>query len=150
MFVALRHALPGGIILYQGVALGFCVCIFQFILERKYRSSTASQASKNAVLSFLLIYCFVFTIPTTVDRAYSVKLLTRLDRSPVGLTHDEVNRLFIDGFILEGGVDKRLVEQTSTGSIRKLDGRYVLTPTGRFLTVMFHMTRVLFACGEDR
>ena len=133
--------------LYQGVVLGvFSISLTQFLLERRRETG---EAAKNALLTFLLIYSFVFTVPTTVDRAYSVKLLMALGQSPAGLTHDEINDLFVHGLIAEGGVDNRLVEQTSTGSIRANDGRYSLTRMGRFLNASFRISRsCLRICGN--
>jgi hypothetical protein len=147
-FIALRHLQSGGIILYQGVALGACISLAQFVWERKVRGLALVGAAKNALLLFLLIYAFVFTVPTTVDRSYSVKFLTRLGDAPAGLTRAEVDNVFVHGFVAEGAVDKRLVEQTKTGSIRELDGRYSLTPMGRFLSASFHWSQVIFACQE--
>ena len=149
-FVAIRHALPNGIVLYQGIALGFVASICQYLIERRRQAARRGPAAKNALLLFLLIYSFVFTIPTTVDRAYSVKMLTSLEESPSGLTRNEINRVFLNGFVSEGGVEKRLREQTSTGSIKEHDGRYVLTPFGRFIAASFRVTRVVFACGGKR
>ena len=145
-FIALRHVQPTGIMLYQGVVVGIFVSLAQFLLERRRETG---EAAKNALLTFLLIYSFVFTIPTTVDRSYSVKMLTALGRSPAGLTRDEINDLFVHWLVGEGGVDKRLIEQTSTGSIRANDGRYTLTRMGRFLDASFRMTGVVFASESD-
>ena len=139
----MRHARPTGIILYQGVFLGFFISLAQFSVERR-RFRQVGEAAKNALLTFLLIYSFVFTVPTTVDRAYSVRLLTRLDQSPNGLTHDEIKDIFVHGFSTEGRVDKRLIEQTSTGSIREHNRRYSVTPMGRFLSATFRVTQVIF------
>ena len=146
-FIAIRHAQPTGIMLYQGVVVGVFVSFAQFFMERR-RVPGTGEAAKNALLTFLLIYSFVFTVPTTVDRAYSVKLLMALGQSPAGLTRDQINDLFVHGLIAEGGVDKRLIEQTSTGSIRANDGRYSLTRTGRFLDASFRLARVVFASEE--
>jgi hypothetical protein len=55
--------------LYQGVVLGILISLTQFLFERRRVSETV-EAAKNALLTFLLIYSFVFTVPTTVDRAY--------------------------------------------------------------------------------
>ena len=148
-FVAIRHAQPTGIMLYQGVVVGVFVSLIQFFLERR-RVPGTGEAAKNALLTFLLIYSFVFTIPTTVDRSYSVKLLAALGQSTTGLTRDEINDLFVHWLVGEGGVDKRLREQTSTGSIRANDSRYSLTRMGRFLNASFHITGVVFASeGSD-
>jgi hypothetical protein len=146
-FVAIRHVKPMGIILYQGVVLGLSVSLGQFVLERR-RAPHVGDAAKNALLSFLLIYCFVFTIPTTVDRAYSVKMLTAVGRSPDGLTRREISDVFVDGLVAGGGIDKRLLEQTATGSLQAENGRYSLTRMGRLLNASFRITQVIFACED--
>jgi hypothetical protein len=143
-----RHVLPSGIIFYQGIALGFCICILQFVLERRLRHPAAPTAVKNALLSFLLIYAFVFTIPTTVDRSYSVMFLNRLAQSPAGLIQGEIENVYVHGFTSGGAVDKRLKEQISTGTIRERGGRYILTPFGHFLSGSFRLTQAVFACEE--
>ena len=147
-FVALRHAAPGGIILYQGVLLGLGFTVLQLLYER-FRHVSLTDASKHAAITFLLIYSFVFTVPTTADRAYSVAMLTRLGEAPDGLSRDELTEMFVRRFLAEGGVDKRLVEQTATGSIEEHQGRYALTSTGRLLDGAFRITQILFACGKS-
>jgi hypothetical protein len=148
IFVLVRHLLRSGIIFYQGVALGLCICILQFVLEKRFCHLAATTAMKNALLSFLLIYAFVFTIPTTVDRSYSVMFLNRLAQSPAGLTQGEIENVYVQGFTSGGAVDKRLKEQISTGTIQEQGGRYTLTAFGRFLSGSFHLTQELFACEE--
>jgi hypothetical protein len=106
-FVAIRHAQPTGIILYQGVVLGLSISLAQFVTERR-RALSVSEAAKNALLTLLLVYCFVSNIPTTVDRAYSVKVLTAVGRSPDGLTRGEISDLLVDGLVA-GGLDRRAI-----------------------------------------
>lgn len=150
LFIALRHLHPQGILFYQGIALAALLAAAQFALDWRRRRVPRPQALKDALLSFLLIYCFVFTIPTTVDRAYSVKMLMRMGESPTGMSKDEVATMFVNGFLQEGAVDKRLQEQAATGSIREHEGRYTLTPAGRFLDGAFRFTQAVFACEEKR
>lgn len=150
LFIALRHLRPQGILFYQGMALAALLGAGQLALDWRRGGVPRSQALKDALLSFLLIYCFVFTVPTTVDRAYSVKMLMRMGEAPAGMSKDEVATMFANGFLQQGAVDKRLQEQAATGSIRERDGRYELTATGRFLDRAFRLTQAIFACGEKR
>jgi hypothetical protein len=150
LFIALRHMRPQGILFYQGIGLALLVGLVQFALDWQRGSVLRAQACKDALLTFLLIYCFVFTIPTTVDRAYSVKMLLRMGEAPAGMNKEEVARMFANGFLQEGAVDKRLQEQAATGSIEEHDGRYSLTATGRFLERAFRLTQAVFACEEKR
>jgi len=150
LFIALRHLRPQGILFYQGIGLAALVAVLQFALDWKRRMVPRPQALKDSMLTFLLIYCFVFTVPTTVDRAYSVKMLMRMGEAPAGMSKEEVSQVFVNGFLQEGAVDKRLKEQAATGSIEERDGRYSLTATGRFLDRAFRITQAVFACEEKR
>jgi hypothetical protein len=150
LFIALRHLRPQGILFYQGIGLAALVAFCQFALDWKQGRVPRAQALKDSMLSFLLIYCFVFTIPTTVDRAYSVKMLMRMGEAPAGMSKEDVAQMFVNGFLQEGAVDKRLKEQAATGSIEERDGRYSLTATGRFLDRAFRLTQAVFACEEKR
>lgn len=147
-FIALRHAQPNGIILYQGVLLGLGVACLQFMVERRRRLAP-HDAAKNAMITFLLIYSFVFTVPTTAERAYSVAMLARLGDAPEGLSRNDLSDLFVRQFLTEGGVDKRLAEQTATGSVEEQGGRYVLTPTGHLLNRALRITQIVFACRKS-
>jgi len=150
LFIALRHVRPQGILFYQGIGLALLVGCLQFALDWKRRAVPRPQGAKDALLTLLLIYCFVFTIPTTVDRAYSVKMLLRMGEAPAGMSQEEVAHMFVNGFLREGAVDKRLKEQAATGSIEEHDGRYTLTASGRFLERAFRLTQAIFACEEKR
>lgn len=150
LFIALRHIKPEGILFYQGIGLAVLVAAAQFALDRNRRKLPRSQAAKDSLLTFLLAYCFVFTIPTTVDRAYSVKMLMRMEEAPHGMSKDEVATMFANGFLEQGAVDKRLKEQAATGSIQEHDGRYSLTATGHFLDRAFRLTQAVFACEERK
>jgi hypothetical protein len=144
-FIALRHAMPGGIVLYQGTAVGFLVSVpLWFYLKSR---CGGLQAFKDSLLTFVLIYSFVFTVPTTVDRSYSVKMLNRFATEGRGLTEKEISDEYVRYFVSGGGVERRIKEQTGTGSIQKdASGQWVLTPRGRFLVWTFRLTEVLFAC----
>ena len=149
IFIGLRHMVPGGFLLYQGIAVGVAVALGQLFFQRGRRASLL-QAFKDSALTFLLIYAFVFTIPTTVDRSYSVRMLNRLAASSAGLSTEEIGRSYSQYFSEGGGVEKRLREQIATGTIREKDERFVLTPVGRFLSWTFRGTETIFACGDAR
>lgn len=146
-FIALRHLQPDGILFYQGCALGVLIAGIQVVLAR-LRKVDWSVSLKDGLLTLLLIYSFVFTVPVTVDRSYSVKMLQHLADAPAGLSRDEVNQNYISEFVRHGGVDKRLMEQQATGTIEKQNDVYVLTGKGRFLDHAFRWTCQLFACQQ--
>lgn len=144
-FIVVRWLFPGGILFYQGVGLAVvAAALFAAV------SWDAPGVGRDALLLFLLLYAFVFTVPTTVERAYSVRMLLRIDASPRGLTRDEIGRMYVDGFLAEGGVDKRVSEQVATGSIADHDGRLRVTPFGAALARAFRAAQRLFAADQNR
>ncbi|HEY1091853.1 MAG TPA: hypothetical protein VGE47_12230 [Burkholderiaceae bacterium] len=147
-FVALRQLWPGGILFYQGLALGLLVAACQCLFLRR-RGRAWAAATKDGWITFLMIYAFVFTVPTTVDRAYSVRMIEQLDHAQLGLSRDEILRFYAEDFARQGGVDKRLREQLATGTLQEREGRFELTPAGRQLARAFALTRRLFACGQS-
>lgn len=147
-FIALRHAAPGGILLYQGIALGGVISIAQFGVQKLMGAQTFTVVAKDALLSFLLIYAFVFTVPTTVDRAYSVKMIMHLAVAPDGANRAAIADDYIADFVRGGGLHKRLTEQSASGVLREEGGIYKLTATGRLLDKAFRTTQWIFRCGE--
>jgi hypothetical protein len=147
LFVVLRHCHPDGVLLYQGIALACFSSVAQYIVAR-YRDQTIALAAKDALLAFLSIYAFVFTVPTTVDRSASVKMIHHLFDSPDGLTRDEMNHFYVDDVVNVREVEKRLIEQRESGTITEVSGRYMLTPKGRVLAETFSAAEVLFDCGQ--
>lgn len=147
-FIALRHLAPGSILLYQGMALGGLISVAQFGVQKLTGRQPFTVATKDALLSFLLIYAFVFTVPTTVDRAYSVKMIMHLASAPAGTNRAAIADDYIADFVRGGGLDKRLTEQAASGVLREEGGLYKLTATGRLLDKAFRATQWIFRCGE--
>lgn len=145
-FVLLRHVHPSGFILYQGIVLGAIASILQVAITNYKSQTSLTSLAKDGLLTFFIIYAFVFTVPTTVDRSYSVKMIELMAKQPKGATRIEIDQLYTTYFIEQGGVAKRLEEQLSTGTIREERGTFVLTPKGRMLNWMFHVAQNLFAC----
>jgi hypothetical protein len=149
IFIAIRHIQPTGILFYQGLATGAVITVAQFVFVRSSRIAKAGRAptpGKDAVITFLLIYAFVFTVPTTVDRSYSVRMIGHLADAPDGLSRAEINQLYTQDFVDAGGVDKRLTEQSATGTIHQENGRYMLTKGGAILAKVFYSMEVVFDC----
>lgn len=148
-FIALRHVHPDGILFYQGCALAIVVCAAQMMIARARGRLTWSGAIKEGMTTWLLLYAFVFTVPVTADRSYSVKMLQHIGEDPGGLSRDEVNSRYISDFVARGGVDKRLFEQQATGTIARQGDAYVLTEKGRVFDNAFRWTCRLFACQQQ-
>lgn len=146
-FVAWRQLFPAGILFYQGLWLALLLPGLQFLLTGRQAGAATRRLArfKDALLSFLLAYAFMFTVPTTVDRAYSVKLLLQLAEQPQGMSKTEIAAFYVNDFLNSGAIDKRLKEQGATGSIVEEQGRYHLTPMGRRLAASFVWMRRLFA-----
>jgi hypothetical protein len=143
---AWRHAAAGGILFYQGIAIAAVAGIGLALALRLRGADGRTTPLKDGLLTFLIVYAFVFTVPTTVDRSYSVRMLQKLDASSSGLTRDELTGFFMRDFIAEGGVDRRLREQTRTGTIVPLGERWQLTPEGHWLNRAFEATCAAFVC----
>ena len=96
-FILLRHTHPEGFLLYQGIVLGFLFSIGLLIWQLTlYGKATFFQAMKDALLAFLIIYAFVFTIPTTVDRSYSVYMINQIAKNSAGLNQKEITQMYIN------------------------------------------------------
>jgi hypothetical protein len=104
VFIAWRHLRPEGILFYQGMALGVIVSIAYGAISWRVFNATVSTALESAFFCFLLIYSFVFTVPTTVDRAYSVKMLAHIGAHPAGLDRAQIQQWFTSDFLERGGV----------------------------------------------
>jgi hypothetical protein len=144
LFVLWRRFHPEGIVFYQGVLLAAMVAIAQFAAVSLARAGNVASRLKDSVFSFLLLYCLVFTVPTTVDRAYSVRMILEIENSGAGLTREEIEHWFATDFQAQGGVQKRLQEQLVTGSLVQRGERFQLTSLGHFLAASFRWMQWLF------
>ena len=146
-FLAWRHLQPAGILFYQGVASAVLASLLQlaFALVRHTRWSVAF---KDTAITFLLAYAFLFTVPTTVDRSYSVGMLLRLAQAPGGMSREDVSRLYVEDFVNRGGVERRLKEQQATGTRVERAGKFVLTDEGDALVTAFRVTCAIFVCQQ--
>jgi hypothetical protein len=138
---------PQGILFYQGLACAFACSLAQWAVARHRARAVGPAVTKDALLTFLLAYAFMFTVPTTVDRAYSVRMIQQLNQSRDGLSRAEMEDWFARRFIGEGGVERRVREQLATGTLREEQGRFVLTARGRWLAWAFGVTQRLFNCS---
>ncbi|MCE4538587.1 hypothetical protein LXT12_15145 [Pelomonas sp. P7] len=146
-FVVTRQLLPQGILFYQGLACASACALAQWVVTRRSTRAARLTATKDALLTFLLAYAFMFTVPTTVDRAYSVRLIQQLDQSRDGMSRAEMEDWFAGRFIGEGGVERRVREQLATGTLSEEHGRFVLTARGRWLAWAFGAAQRIFNCG---
>lgn len=159
VLVLWRHLSPGGILFYQGVAVAALAGVLGGALAvafaRRRRATRGPGGArpivttpfKDGLLAALLVYAFVFTVPTTVDRSYSVRLLQRLAQADAGMTESQVTTAFLADFAVAGGVHRRLDEQLASGNIVRDGDTWRLTARGRALTDAFRTTCQVFVCA---
>lgn len=149
VFLALRHGWTDGILFYQGIISAVVGGGATMCINLRQRRTTPLQNAKDALLVLLACYAFMFTIPTTVERSYSVKLLEELD-SRGSMTDAEALSWIEAHWAGKQGLAKRLQEQELSGSIRRADGRISLTSRGQMLVRSFKLTATWFAAsGEE-
>lgn len=146
IFVAWRHLEPEGILFYQGCVAAALAAALQLAVS--LLRGAKGTPWKDATITLLASYAFMFTVPTTIDRAYSVRMLEHLQRQPEAVGRAELEQWFAGYFATADGVERRLREQVVTGSLREAgDGRYELTARGRLLAQSFVLLQRVFACG---
>lgn len=144
-----RHSRPDAILFYQGIVLALVVAVIHGGLAWRFaKPRIGLTALKDALLVFLLAYSFMFTVPTTVDRSYTIRMLGVLDGAPSGMTREELAKHFGVYFAEHGGVDRRIAEQIDTGTLAAHGERIQLTPFGHLLTKAFALNCRLFACRQ--
>lgn len=136
LFIVIRFLFPSGIVFYQGVIVSFVIVVI-FV--------TSNLRSLSAALAILFTTLFINgVIITTVDRAYSVKMIGWIGSNPSGMKIEDIESLFSNKFIREGGVDKRIKEQIASGVIEINNGEITLTNRGYFFEYCFNVIRFVF------
>ncbi len=140
VFAIYRQFDPAGIVFYQGIISVIPVLLIYFFFHR------GNENCRNEILIiFLLTYAINITIITTVDRAYSIKMLMWIEDGSEGKTAEDLEKLFANNFIKAGGVSKRTEEQMASGNINKDNhGSYHLTERGAVLVQIFHFVKSIF------
>lgn len=147
-FLVLRHGWSNGILFYQGIAssmLGGGVTLGISAFSKRF---TTSQIVKDSLLVFLASYAFMFTVPTTVERSYTVRLLEELDVRG-SMSDADALEWMNQHWSSDDGLRKRLTEQSASGSITRIGGRISLTPRGRMLVRAFRTTSTWLAVGRS-
>lgn len=149
LFVLTRLLQPQGILFYQGLACSLACAIGQGLCGLRWSRAGRIAVAKDALLTLLLAYAFMFTVPTTVDRAYSVRLIQQLASRPEGMNRAEMEAWFAQHFVAQGGVERRVHEQLASGTLQeKGSGRFVLTERGQWLARSFTFFQRLFHCAD--
>jgi hypothetical protein len=138
-----RHAIPGGILFYQGIVCSAFGSLLTLWLGLRQAKRFQIVHLKDTALVFLAGYALMFTVPTTVERSYSVKLLEEL-ATRGSMTNTELLSWIEAHWRTESGLSKRLSEQVTSGSIVGVDSSFRLTTRGETLVRAFRISANIF------
>jgi F0F1-type ATP synthase delta subunit len=71
-------------------------------------------------------------------------MITFIDANANGISNKEIELLFSDKFIKQGGVEKRINEQILSGIIIKQNDNYYSTNFGATLVKIFDFIKLIF------
>lgn len=149
LLIVVRQIWPHGILFYQGTLLALLHALAHVVVMfLRQKNTPAVVLSKDGLLVLLMCYTFMFTVPTTVDRSYSVRMLNQIAASSNGLSEEALNDDFKSRFIDGGAVSRRIEEQLATGSIMREGNQIKLTHWGHLLSKAFRLFCVAFSCSD--
>ena len=141
-----------GILFYRGIALALVAALVTGFIAiwpaRRTRDSTHPIAAAALSLSFNI--CFLVLLPVTVDRSVSVYLLSTIEqRQDSGVTSAELQKSFVDGYVVRmGAIDRRIDEQRKSGNVTvDAGGKVRLTKQGEHFMSFSRLIARLF--GTD-
>ena len=126
--------------------VGFAIAVVQLAVTCFINPNSVSNSFKDFILTNLLIYAYVLSVPTTVDRSYTVRLLRYLSETPGGASREQIARFYVSDFVNHGAIERRLAEQQATGTIVRRGDMYVLTRKGTALDLAFKLTCRAYVC----
>jgi hypothetical protein len=140
------------ILFYRGVVLAIAAAIVTGLaaLWPARRTGDSSLPVAAAALSLSFNLCFLVLLPVTVDRSVSVYLLSTIERrQDSGMDRTELQRAFVDGYVVKmGAIDRRIDEQRKSGDITVApDGKVRLTRQGERFMAFSRLVARLF--GTD-
>lgn len=107
------------------------ICGYYFYF--KYKRDKLLNFLHAQIVFIVTAFAFVMTFPVTVDRSFSVYMLSSLYNNKVQgntITKHELSKIVEDYFFSQSLVDKRVHEQLATGSIT-IDKNDVITMTNK-------------------
>lgn len=148
MLIAARHLWPAAILFYQGLAIALASALLHWAwLRWRPMAPAGGEPVKDALLVLALAYGFMFTVPTTADRSYTVRMLLLLSNHPEGVPQAGLQDYFQQQFIRQGGVERRVQEQSASGTVQvQADGSVRLTPRGEQVAAASRLTCLVFVC----
>lgn len=140
LYVALiRSPLLGGvaILFYRGVAIAGVVAFLLLVagIAARHRLRLAPETLVGAVaLSLAFNISFLIVFPVTFDRSITMFLLARIERQDGQLDARGLEQVFVRQYLGDlRQIDRRIAEQSLSGTIRVERGRIHITPQGRRL-----------------
>lgn len=102
-------------------------------------------------ISALFMAFFFCMVPTTIDRAYSVYILSDMtDNEDNVYSAQDIKERFIEGFIEKAdGSKRRIEEQLSIGNIEEADGGYRISEKGKRLIKTFRIIDMIFPVADE-
>jgi len=102
-------------------------------------------------ISFLLIFSFLGVGPFCSDRSYTIFSLGYLyENEDKSYTQEEIEQIFIDGFVKNfGATKKRIAEQMNTGYIKETDGKYFISESGKKFIKLLRLIDFFFPTATN-
>lgn len=158
-FVLLFHTplLVNAVLFYRGVLFLLVTGIIMggAVVWLKHTGwGRAFLTYRDVILAVVLVVClnlvFFTHVPVTADRSMSLFLLGYMNaHSSQVMSAHQFNQIFIDKYVLErGATQKRFGEQAATGTMKKVEGGYTITPFGKMLIRFFAFIADVFGINK--
>tara|TARA_B100000795_G_C22798215_1_gene440462 strand:+ start:806 stop:1348 length:543 start_codon:yes stop_codon:yes gene_type:complete len=130
LFGLKRQFFPSDIIFYESILFsGLFICILA-ILSFRLKIIKANMLFP----SLLLITLFNTLVPTILDRSVSITVLATLRNCNTECDQQYISREFQRVYLVDNSaINKRLLEQLSSGNIVLIDDAFELTKKGEFV-----------------
>jgi len=127
------------------------ICIATLVFVSKTKTKTLKFLDNKLIfsgfaISFLLIFSFLGTVSFNSDRSYTIFSLAYLyENADKSYTQEEMEQVFIDGFVKNFGATKRrLDEQINTGYIMESNGKYFISESGKRFIELCRLIDIFF------
>jgi len=140
---------------YRGIALLTLVsgCMAVLLLWFRLRAPGGIWTVRDIIISVLLVWSvnliFFTHVPVTADRSLSVFLLGYMNTRTQPVSKENIRQAFIDTYIMDNkAVEKRLMEQLSSGTMTTEGTGYRITPRGKWIIHIYAWVSDLFGIGK--
>ena len=117
-FVIFRKIYPQGIVFYQGLII--IILIFMAAEFFVFFTSASNKKVEKYLVGFIFLfsaYSFHITLPSLVDRSFSIYMIGLLKNSPI-LTIPQIKEATYSGFFGENNaIARRVDEHIASGNI---------------------------------